>query len=180
MSIETMMMLGLTAVIFVISLLLLGFLTILTRLSMFVMRHAAVGGYALTRRYAPVARAGLVTFWERTSPAIASLGERLGAEAVSSTERTSAALRSFGRRLASEAASWGRRSAAGTASLSKRSAAGAVALSKRSAMEATTLSERSADGVTTYVIPALRSLYNDDEDLGLQPTFSPRRRIRHS
>jgi hypothetical protein len=180
MSIETMMTLGLAAAIFVTALLLLGMLTIVTRLTAFILRPAARGGYTLAKRYAPVARAGLVTFWERTSPAIASVGKRLGAEAAASTERAAALAASWGRRLAAEASAWSRRSAGGAVSLGKRSAAGVASVSKRSAAGATTLSERSADGVTTYVMPAVRSLFTDDEDLGLEPTFSPRRRIRHS
>lgn len=193
MSIETLMTLGLAAVIFLIGLLLLGILTTVTRLTLFVLRPAARGGYSLTRRYAPVAAARLAAFWERTSPAITAVGHRLGAEAVASIEPAAALAASWGRRfaavaaavgkrLAAEAAAWARSSAAGTASVSKRSAAGAVALGKRSTASAATLSERSAESLSSYVTPAVRAWFTDDEDLGLDstPSPSPRRRARHS
>jgi hypothetical protein len=191
-SIETMVTLVLAAAIFVTALLLLGILTVATRLAMFVLRPAARGGYGLSRRYAPVAAAGLVAFWRRTSPAIQLVGERLGAQGLESTERAGAVAASWGRRLGAHARVWGRRamSRAGVwayrfatyaARWGRSSAAGARSLGKRSAAGAATLGDRSAEGMTRYVVPAVRSLFTDDEDLGLDPTSSARRhRTRHS
>ena len=65
MSIETMMTLGVAGVIFVAALLVLGILTLVTRLSMLVLRPAARGTSSLARRHAPTVRATLVTWGER-------------------------------------------------------------------------------------------------------------------
>lgn len=190
MSVETLMTLGLAAAIFATALVLLGLLTLVTRVTMFVLRPAARGSYSLARRYAPVARRRLVTFWERTSPALAAVGEVLAAEALASTKKAAAVAASWSRRLSAlagvgathlsdHAAMGARRAGVRAGSVRRRSAAGARSLGKRSAAGAASLSERSADGVTTYVVPAVRSLFSDDEDLGLEPTFSPRRPIKH-
>lgn len=65
MSIETMMTLGVAGVIFVSALLILGALTLITRLSMLILRPTARGTTTMVRRHAPTVAAVAAAWTDR-------------------------------------------------------------------------------------------------------------------
>ena len=65
MSIETMMTLGVAGVIFVSALLILGILTLVTRLTLLIMKPAARGTTSMVRRYGPTVTAAWVDWTDR-------------------------------------------------------------------------------------------------------------------
>jgi len=172
MSVETMMTLALAGVILVSALVILGILTLLTRITMFVLRPAAREGYVLARRHAPTAAAGLAAFWERTAAIAVALSQRFAAWARPAS-RTAAARTGV---LAQRSARW--------AGMTSRQMGGsAAAIGSRAARSLTAaaedLGDRTVQGVSTYVAPAVRSLVSGDDDV-MDTTFVPvRHRIRH-